>query len=276
MKSYIPSSVLLFALTLPAFANSTPIKSTTAPAAGKFYVGVFGGGGSSNSFNVNQFGTAYFLELNGGPLAVNAFGNLNSKSVSFFGAQLGYQVQEIVLNSSSQWALEPAVELEGYAMNQNSFGGVLVNNTSRLPEHDFSVSYPISNTVFLANAVINFNNLRVPSVHPYVGFGIGSGLVRISDANATQVSPPEPGVNHYNASPSDTNTTFAGQIKLGLSYDITKCVSVFADYRWLYIANTHFTFGSTVYPLHAETSNWQVNMDAQKYNLGNIGIRLNF
>ncbi len=73
----------------------------------------------------------------------------------------------------------------------------------RLPEHDFVVSYPMSRTVYLANAVLSLNNTSFP-VHPYVGF----------------------------------------------------------------------VFGSTVYPTHAPTSEWQVQLDPQRYNLGDVGIRV--
>jgi opacity protein-like surface antigen len=266
MKLRIASAIFLFVLTIPAFASQM-----TTP--GKFYVGAFGGRGSANNFNASQFGTAYFIEANGGPLAVNAFGQLHSQTSSFYGLQLGYQTQQILLKSSSQWTLGPAVELEGYSMNNGTSYGSLTNNTTRLPEHDFMVSYPMSRSVFLANAVLNFNHSQLP-VHPYLGVGIGNALIRISGASATQVSPPEENVNHYNSNGSDTNSTFAGQIKLGVSYDINKYVSLFADYRWLYLASTHFTFGSTVYPGHAETSSWQVKLDAQRYNLGNVGIRV--
>jgi opacity protein-like surface antigen len=274
MKSRIASSILLCTLTAPAFAGPSMVPSNiTAP--GKFYVGIFGGAGSSNNFNASQFGTAFFTEAAGGPLAVNAFGRLGSESTSFLGAQLGYQAPEIMINCSPQWTLGPAAELEGYAMRNSTFSGTLVNNTARLPEHNFLVSYPMSRTIFLANAVLNFNH---PSflVHPYVGLGFGNAIVRISGANAAQVAPPEAGVNHYNSSTSDTTSVFAGQIKLGVSYDINQNISVFADYRWLYLASTHFVFGSTVYPAHAETSSWQVKLDAQRYNLLNIGIRANW
>jgi opacity protein-like surface antigen len=91
-----------------------------------------------------------------------------------------------------------------------------------------------------------------------------------------QVNPPENGINHYNENSSDTNSTFAGQIKLGLNYDINKCVSLFAEYRWLYIANSHFVFGSTDYPTHVPTSTWEVNLDAQRSHLGNVGVRVNW
>lgn len=274
MKLRLSSTICLFAFAPLAFASQPPMESVTVTTPNKFYVGVFGGGGSSNHLDGTQLGTAFFLEEQGGALAVNAFGELENKSAAFWGIQIGYQAQEIMLNCS-QWALAPAVELEGYIMNRRSFNGDLINDTVRLPEHDFLVSYPTRRTAFLANAVLNVNTPCL-AIHPYVGFGIGNAIVRISDADSTQLSPPEAGVNHYNANTSDTNSTFAGQIKLGLGYDITKCITLFAEYRWLYLANTHFVFGSTVYPDHAVTSNWIVKLDAQRYNLGSVGIRYNW
>lgn len=272
MKLRVSSSIFLFALTTQAFASHAQIESTTVNNPGKIYIGAFGGGGSSNDLNANQFGTVFFIEATGGPLAVDAFGQLDSKTTSFFGAQLGYQAPEIFLNSSPQLALKPAAELEGYYMSKRSFNGTLINNTDRLSEHDFVVSYPMSRTVFIANAVLSFNNPCF-IVTPYIGLGIGSAISRISDASSTQVNPPEADVNHYNANPSATNSAFAGQIKIGFSYDFNNHISLFADYRWLYIASTNFTFGSTVFPTHAPTSSWQVRLDSQRCNLGNLGIR---
>lgn len=275
MKLRTASSIFLFALTNLTFASHAPIKSATATIPGKFYVGAFGGGGSSNNLDGSQFGTAFFSEAVGGSLSVNAFGQLSNQKRSFFGAQLGYQAQEIFLNSSSQWTLAPAAELEGSFMNKSSFNGTFINNTVRLPEHDFVVSYPMRRTVFLANAVLYFNNSCF-LLHPYIGFGLGNAIVKISGASAKQVTPLEEGINHYNTKTSDTSSTFAGQIKLGLSYTIKNCVSLFAEYRWLYLANTPFVFGSTVYPTHVETSSWQVKIDDQRYNLGNVGVRFNW
>ena len=272
MKLRLFSSIILFALTSPAFASHLTIQSAPVIAPGKLYVGAFGGGGSSNNFDASQFGTAFFPEAAGGALSVNAFGQLNKQSTSFFGVQLGYQAPAIILDPC--WTLGPAAELEAYTMNRRSFNGSLHNETPRLDEHDFAVSYPMRSAVFLANAVLSYNHSRL-FVRPYIGFGIGNALVKISGANATQVNPPE-NVNHYNSSPSDTQSTFAGQIKLGLSYDINKYVNFFAEYRSLYLASTHFVFGSTVLPTHAPTSSWQVKLDHQRYNLGNIGVRFNW
>ena len=199
----------------------------------------------------------------------------NNETSGYFGAQLGYRGQSVLMNPSSQWLLEPAGELEGFSMNSTTFNGSLSNNTSRAPEHNFSVSYPMNRTIFLANAVMGFNNPHWV-VQPYVGLGIGGALLRISSAYAAQVAPPEANVNHYNGNPNASNSAFAGQVKLGLNYDINQYFSVFAEYRWLYIASSNFTFGSTVYTGHPETSSWQVNMDAQRYNMADIGLRVSF
>jgi hypothetical protein len=261
------ASLILLALTGSAFASE--------PAStGKVYVGIFGGGGTTNDFNVSQYGTAFYTEDVGGPLAVNAFGHTNSPSVWLFGAQVGYQAPNIMLDPRTHWMLAPAIELEGYTFNNKTFNGDLSNNTARLPEHDFLVSYPMRRNIFLTNFIFNFNN-PCYLLHPYVGFGFGGALVGISGADATQIDPPEEGINHYNGNASDKDTTFAGQFKVGLSYDINKCFSLFLEYRWLYVGSTHFAFGSTVYDGHPETSGWNVQMDPQRSNLGTIGIKYN-
>lgn len=274
MKLRIASSVFLFSLSTLAYAAPAPLEEAIIITPGTFYIGVLGGGGWPNHVDASQFGTAFITEAAGGPLAVNAFGQLNKPGTGFFGVQLGYQAQDIFLNSS-EWTLTPAAELEGYYMTKSTFDGTLVNNTLRLDEHDFVVSYPMERTVFLANAVLGFNSPCF-ALHPYIGLGVGNALVKISHANSLQVNPPEGGINHYNSKRSDTSSTFAGQAKVGLNYDLSEYVSLFAEYRWLYIANIPFVFGSTVFPTHVETTSWQVKLDSQKYNLGNIGIRFSW
>lgn len=241
---------------------------------GNIYLGVFGGGGVSDKIDISQYGTAFYTEAEGGPLAVNAFGRTNSRSTGLVGGQVGYQWVNIAPNLfDSQWSLTPALEFEGYYLGQSSFTGHDINNeTTRLTEHDFLVDYPTSAGIFLINAALTFNS-NPSKLHPYIGGGIGAAVQSISRANATQTSPAEPGINHYNSNSSGTDSAFAAQGKIGLSYDLTEKFSVFAEYRGLYIADTSYSFGSTVFPGHPETSNWQVTLDSQYYSLGAAGIR---
>lgn len=238
---------------------------------GTIYFGAFGGGGSSTQANIAQYGTAFFIEAEGGPLAVNSFGRSNSRSVGIVGGQVGYQW----LNSStlfSNWSLRPAFEAEGYYLSQSNITGHGINNdTTRLPEHDFAVSYPTSGGVFLINSVLNFDSNSW--LHPYVGAGIGGASLSISNAESIQMEPPEAGINHYNSNPNGKDATFAGQVKVGSTVSINQHFSVFAEYRWLYLAATSYTFGSTVYSTHSATSSWRVDLGSQSYNMGSAGIR---
>lgn len=256
--------------------QATPATEMPEAANPKVYFSVFGGGGASNNISVSQYGTAYFIEDLGGALAVNSFGNVAGENVGFVGGHIGYQWKNVSLNPiTNHVSLAPAVELEGYHIAKRSFSGDEINNdTTRLSEHDFYVTYPISTDVFLANTVLNFNLANFSKWRPYVGVGIGSAVVSISNANSLQTSPLEADVNHYNSNPNDKTSTFATQTKVGLNFEINEHVSLFGEYRWLYIANTDFIFGSTNYTGHSATSSWNVNLGAQSYNLGSGGIRL--
>lgn len=271
-----PASILGVLLALSgAELQAGTMGPVQAAATEKVYFGVFGGGGSSNRVNINQYGTAFFPEAVGGPLAVNAFGHTNRRNVGIVGGHIGYQWGDIFLNSfNSQTSVSPAVELEGYYIGKSSFKGHEVNNeTFRLPEHDFLVTYPMTSGVFLANTVLNFNLANYTRWHPYVAGGIGAAILSISHADALQVAPLEANVNHYNGNPKDHAATFAAQTKVGLNFAFTEHLSVFGEYRWLYTADTNFTFGSTVYPTHAPTSSWNAHFGAQYYNMGAAGIR---
>lgn len=264
-------------LTLSGTVYGHTMESEAAPSLGKIYIGVFGGAGSGKADNLSQFGTAFFIEAEGGPLAVNAFGGKSdSTSAGFIGVQLGYAWPE-QLWSSPTWTLIPAAELEGYYLSGSTFEGHDLNNdTTSLPEHDFYVTYPTKTSVFLINAVLNMSHCSFGIVHPYIGLGIGSAVVSISGAHSGSISPAELGINHYNSDTKDTAYTFAAQPKIGVNFDIAPQTSVFVEYRYLYLAATDYTFGSTVYPTHAVTSEWFVKTGAQRYNLGGIGIKYDF
>lgn len=273
----IPYSISMIGM-LYALISTEVYAGTMGPVnlgTGRIYAGVFGGAGTSNKVDISQFGTAYYLEAAGGPLAVNSFGKTDRRTVGFVGGQVGYQWSEILLNSfNSAWTVAPAAELEGYYLGRSKFRGHDINNdTVRLPEHDFKVTYPMSTGVFLTNAVLNLNLANYARFHPYVGAGIGGAAIDITDAKSRQVAPPELGVNHYNSKTSDTESTFAAQAKAGLNVELTANTSVFVEYRWLYLASTSYTFGSTVYPAHVATSSWLVKINSQYYNMGAVGLR---
>lgn len=251
-----------------AYSGTMGPESINAP--GTIYVGIFGGGGALSSSDIRQFGTAFFTEADGGPLAVNAIGTSQSSSLGLIGGHIGFSWSNKI---GVYFPLTPAIELEGYYMGGAKIEGHdLSNDTTRLPEHDFLVSYPLKTGVFLANAILNADHLILGRFKPYVGVGIGSAVVSTSGATSIQLSPQEPGINHYNANPDDTTLAFAAQPKIGLHFDLNTQASIFAEYRFLFLSQTSYTFGSTVYPTHAPTSPWMVSIKPQYYNMGTLGI----
>lgn len=267
-KNYSRFTVgIIFVLASSIGLAGGPDITCPPPPAGKFYVGVFGGVASSSNVDVQQYGTAFFAL----PLAVDAFGTLNGRTTGLVGGHVGYQWSDIALTPT--WNLGPAVELEGYYLGNSSFKGQVFNETVRLPGHDFLVTAPTKTGIFLANFVLNFNALFLGRFHPYIGAGFGGAVASISNANSLQIVPFEPNVNHFNAHPSDTETTFAAQAKAGLSFDLSQYLSLFLEYRWLDIADSNYIFGSTVYPGHVATTSWQLKMDSHYYNIGAIGVQ---
>lgn len=257
-----------------ALSATVAYSGAMGPAAsinhGKIYIGIFGGGGAVTGTDISQYGTAFYTEAAGGPLAVNAFGTTESSSIGMVGGHIGFAWAD---NLGVNFPVTPSVELEGYYIGGAELEGHdLSNDTTRLPEHDFLVNYPLKSGVFLVNAVLNANDSLFRRFKPYVAAGIGSALVSVSDATAIQVSPPEFGINHYNSNDSDKAVAFAAQPKVGVRFDLSSHTSVFAEYRFLYLSQTNYTFGSTVAPGHVATAPWEVSIKPQYYNMGTIGI----
>lgn len=233
------------------------------------YFGVFGGAGAFSTNSITQTGTALYTP----PLAVNAIGSGTTEPIGMVGGNIGYQWSQLSTNmGSTSWTMLPATELEGYYLQGTQSGDDLINNTERLALHQFSVSYPMKMGVFLANAVFNFNHTD-SKIHPYIGLGAGTAYVSIHDATSTQTAPAESDINHYNSDPNSADWTFAAQSKAGLRFNLSSQVSLFAEYRFLYLAPTSYTFGSTQYATHIPTTNWDVDMGSLYVNMGTLGIQ---
>ncbi|WP_428305570.1 outer membrane protein [Lacipirellula sp.] len=236
------------------------------------YGGVFGGGGSSNVNSIDQMGTAYFTEAEGGPLSVNAVGSSGNDGVGMVGLQIGHEWASSAPEGS--WGVLPAVELEGMYLSGTQ-NGQLINDTNRLPEHVFDDSLPMDNIALLANGVVSLQTPLV-NLYPYLGGGLGMTNVKIDGANSLQLDPAEPGVNHFNANPNSSAVGLSAQFKAGFRLNLTERLYLFTEYRYLYVQSTTHTFGSTQYPGHPPTSPWTVQLKDMNYHLGVGGIGFDF
>lgn len=265
-------SVLLALLSLNTGNSLMASECCYSSECNRVYVGGFGGELYSNATRLSQMGTVFFLEAAGGPLAVYARGHSKKTSSGFGGAQIGYEWTRCPRYiGCSNWNIAPALELEAYWYKQNKKGH-LINSTNRLLEHDFLDSLHMKTSVVLANAVISLNNACF-GISPYIGGGIGAAHISISDAKSKQTSPKERGINHFNSRRSDSSWAFAAQAKAGLRYTICKSLHIFGEYRYLFIDSSNYIFGSTVYPIHAPTSPWNVKVKNSHYNAFAVGIQ---
>ncbi|HVY07842.1 MAG TPA: outer membrane beta-barrel protein [Burkholderiales bacterium] len=264
MQSKITLAILAFFLAAPAFADGGG-----ATAARGMYFGLLVGGGTHSGGDVTQRGTAYFVEANGGPLAVDATGKTDSSNVGLFGAQIGHEW--------SRGRMLAAVELEGLYLPGRTQHAKLQNNASpgRLDEQTFDDSFNTKSAVLLGNLVFSFP-MQDSGLTPYVGAGFGLARVGVTGANSAQVNPTEPGINHFNSGTDSSAWTFATQVKAGARYALGDNAYLFGELRYLYVDAVEQNFGSTVYPTHAATSDWKVRFDGASYYLATIGIGLSF
>lgn len=231
----------------------------------------------------------------------NVTGKSESKTASIGGAQIGYELSEFQIGSSSSgWGLRPAIELEGYYLgssmntnlsNPNPEAFAAVNSVGPNPNthsplaansHTFNDTINLNMGVLLANTVFNFKTPWSNKILPYVGVGIGGAITSLSGANSTQTSNPqmptgyEAGINHFNSNNNATGSAFATQLKAGVRAELFDKFSIFAEYRYLNITDSGYTFGSTEYGLeHAKTTSWNVNLGSMNYHTGVFGIQYN-
>lgn len=267
----IGSLATTFALVSISAINSlTAWNCCQSESENRFYVGAFGGQLYSDTNKMQQYGTAFFLEAQGGPLPVIAEGNLNKTEPGFGGIQFGYEMSK---PSSSCWSLATAGELEVFFFNQKKNGHLINQTVIGLPEHDFANSFHLDSTVILTNVVLSVKTDSLFGFTPYVGGGIGAARLSISKADSLQMDPLEAGINHFNSNRSDSNWAFAAQAKAGLRYNFCESFHIFAEYRYLYVDSSNYILGATNYTTHAPTSPWNIKLKETNYNAFAIGFQ---
>lgn len=265
---------VLFAL-LTFSTMSSLVANECCSGCNRLYIGAFGGELFSNSPEMRQTGTAFFLEEAGGPLAIDARGDSNKTSPGFGGVQLGYEWTQCPFYIGSDWALTAAIEAEAFFYRETKRGELINIAQARLDEHDFHNSFNLRAGVYVGNAIFTLNSCCFGGFAPYVGIGIGAAHLSARNADSLQVSPPEAGVNHFNSKRNGSDWTLAVQAKGGVQYCFCECLRFFAEYRFLSLDPSRYIFGSTVYPAHAATSPWDVELSRISYNGFALGIQFN-
>lgn len=111
--------------------------------------------------------------------------------------------------------------------------------------------------VMLANAVLTVQTPWSSRILSYLG--VGAGVARLSIKGANSTNPSEPGINHFDSGPDASATAFAMQFKAAPNGEAARNLFLFAEYRYLTINSTQYTFGETL-PPHVPTDSWTVSL----------------
>jgi opacity protein-like surface antigen len=234
------------------------------------YFGLFGGFGSAAATGARQQGGFYLPAPASLRVNVDANGTTGTEPVALLGLQAGYEWKRLPFGLT-EWGVKPAVELEGLYIGQHSPVGDMPITPSALGTQ--YVTLPTTVGVLLANVVVTLPTPYSSRVFPYLG--VGAGVARVSIQGANSANPNEPGVNHFDSGPDASAYAFAMQFKAGLKGEVTRNLALFAEYRYLSINSTGYTFGSTL-PPHFPTDTWLVNLGPQAYNLFVAGLQVRF
>jgi opacity protein-like surface antigen len=247
-----------------AFGPNTPPGNARG-----FFTEIFGGVGGSTNGTIVQSGTAFLNP----PLNVQATGSADPHAAYLAGGGIGYEWEGFRLGNNPKWALLPAVEFEGYYLGTRQ-SGLLNNPTPRIPEHLFDFNTSVNIGVLSSDLLLT---LHTPyHIHPYIGGGLGPAIISNNGATSIQLAPAEPGINHFNSSPNASAWSLAVTSRAGLRWDIGHSWYLFAEYKFLFINATDFTFGSTVYPTHPETTPWTVHYSGLFNHTAAVGIGFRF
>ncbi|MCU5785562.1 hypothetical protein B27N_00565 [Alcanivorax marinus] len=206
------------------------------------------------------------------PLPVDADGDTNSPHAALGGLQLGYQWPGR-RSATSGWGLQSAIEFEGLYLDKHDLEGDMPIQPGFLGTQ--YVTADLDGYVLLANIVLTLETPWSQRFLPYAGLGAGTARISLTDADSA--NPSEPGINHFNSDPDDSDTATAWQFKLGITGELTRRLALFAEYRYLNIDATRYTFGATVYPgQHPPTDAWNARLGELEYSLFVAGLRYRF
>src|SRR4051794_14294617 len=117
------------------------------------YIGLFGGFGSASATSMRQEGGFYLPAPVSSRVNVDAKGSTGAGPAAMLGVQVGYEWNRLA-PGQPEWALRPAVELEGLYITKRSPTGAMPITPGVLGTQ--YVTAPVTVGVLLANVAFTF------------------------------------------------------------------------------------------------------------------------
>ena len=296
MRNFIGLVFVLAPFLLSAQDNGTNMSTYLSPYAGVTFQGVVNTKQTGTAHlrgNFNVFSTDFDLQV-----------IVTGESASTMGYTYGF-------TSGSVWKkegrkLNPGFEIDVF-QNSSAHESKLSNPNTEVvanvvgPNRDSVLSlvgqyygagkHTFSNTMTMNswNAAVNLTLSYDFSSKISVNGALGAGFTAVTLKNGVSLqsgpAPADPGfeattdngggvVNHFNSQPNASDNLMFGLLRLGTKIELVENVALRIDARGMYMGESTFVFGSTVYTDHAPTDNWTYMIDKGITYAITVGLRV--
>ena len=296
MRNFIGLVFVLAPVLLSAQDNGTNMSTYLSPYAGVTFQGVVNTKQTGTAHlrgNFNVFSTDFDLQV-----------IVTGESASTMGYTYGFTYGSVWKKEGRK--LNPGFEIDVF-QNSSAHESKLSNPNTEVvanvvgPNRDSVLSlvgqyygagkHTFSNTMTMNswNAAVNLTLSYDFSSKISVNGALGAGFTAVTLKNGVSLqsgpAPADPGfeattdngggvVNHFNSQPNASDNLMFGLLRLGTKIELVENVALRIDARGMYMGESTFVFGSTVYTDHAPTDNWTYMIDKGITYAITVGLRV--
>ena len=296
MRNFIGLVFVLAPFLLSAQDNGTNMSTYLSPYAGVTFQGVVNTKQTGTAHlrgNFNVFSTDFDLQV-----------IVTGESASTMGYTYGFTYGSVWKKEGRK--LNPGFEIDVF-QNSSAHESKLLNPNTEVvanvvgPNRDSVLSlvgqyygagkHTFSNTMTMNswNAAVNLTLSYDFSSKISVNGALGAGFTAVTLKNGVSLqsgpAPADPGfevttdngggvVNHFNSQPNASDNLMFGLLRLGTKIELVENVALRIDARGMYMGESTFVFGSTVYTDHAPTDNWTYMIDKGITYAITVGLRV--
>ena len=296
MRNFIGLVFVLAPFLLSAQDNGTNMSTYLSPYAGVTFQGVVNTKQTGTAHlrgNFNVFSTDFDLQV-----------IVTGESASTMGYTYGFTYGSVWKKEGRK--LNPGFEIDVF-QNSSAHESKLSNPNTEVvanvvgPNRDSVLGlvgqyygagkHTFSNTMTMNswNAAVNLTLSYDFSSKISVNGALGAGFTAVTLKNGVSLqsgpAPADPGfeattdngggvVNHFNSQPNASDNLMFGLLRLGTKIELVENVALRIDARGMYMGESTFVFGSTVYTDHAPTDNWTYMIDKGITYAITVGLRV--
>jgi len=152
-------------------------------------------------------------------------------------------------------------------------------------QHTFSNTMTMNSWNAAINLTLSYDFSSKISVNGALGAGFTAVTLKNGESLQSGPAPADPGfeattengggvVNHFNSQPNASDNLMFGLFRLGTKIELLENIALRIDARGMYMGESTFVFGSTVYTDHAPTDNWTYKIGTGITYAITVGLRV--